>query len=242
MKAYGVPWNSPHTTHPFHSILYNIKRKRGLVSRIYSLFRDASYNSLPITRVWSGDLEHYAGGDSLDWDEIWSSVIFASKNPDHQQIHFNYLHRTYLTPRKNFLMKRITSQICTLCSDGLIGSYMHMYWECKDVRLFWGEVCITLSNVLDVTVPCSPIVLLLNDTTTLKLTHSKKFMFLTGITAAKKMLALRWKPPHTITKPHWLNTYIDIIRMELSVARMHGACADTILKWETIADKIKELM
>lgn len=171
MKAYGVPWSSPLTTHHLHSILYNRGRERGLVSRIYSLIRDASYKTLSILHVWSSDLEDYIGGDSLDWEKIFSSTVFASKNPDHQEIHFNYIHRTYLTPRRNFLMKRLTSPICTLCSDGLIGSYMLIYWECKDVRLFWGEVCATLSNALDVTVPCSPTVLLLNDTSPLKMTY-----------------------------------------------------------------------
>lgn len=233
---------SPLTTHPLHAILYNRGQKRGLFSRIYSLFRDTSYKTLPITRVWLSELEHYIGGDSLDWDKIWSSIIFASKNPDHQQIHFNYIHRTYLTPRRNFLIKCLTSPICTLYSDGLIGSYMHAYWECKDERLFWGEVCATVSTVLDVTVPCSPIVLLLNDTTPLKLTCLKRRLLLTGITAAKKMLALCWKPPHKLRKPHWINTYIDIINMELSVTRMHGAGADTILGSEKMADKIKELL
>ena len=242
MKAYGVPWNSPPTAHPLHSILYNKGRKRGLVSRIYSLIRDASYKILPIVHVWSNEMKHYIGGDSLNWEKIWSSIVFASKNPNHQQIHFNYIHRTYLTPRRNFFMKRLSSPNCTLCSDGLAGSYLHMYWECKDVKLFWGEVCSTLSNVLEVTVPCSPIVLLLNDTTSLKLACWKRRILLTGITAAKKMLALRWKPPHTVTKPHWINTYIDIINMELSVARIHSDGADTILAWQTMADKIQELL
>ena len=30
--------------------------------------------------------------------------------------------------------------------------------------------------------------------------------------------------------------------MELSVARMHSAGADTILAWQTVAEKIKELL
>lgn len=110
MKAYGVPWNSPLVSHPLHSILCNKGHKRGLFSRLYSIIGDASYKVLPILRVWSNEL----GGESLDWDKIWCSIVFASKNPDHQQIHFIYVHRTLLTPRKNFLMKRIASPICSL--------------------------------------------------------------------------------------------------------------------------------
>lgn len=63
-----------------------------------------------------------------------------------------------------------------------------------------------------------------------------------GITAAKKMLVLRWKLPHTVTKTQWINAYLDIINTELSVARMDAARAGPISAWQEMADKIKELL
>lgn len=117
MKAYGVPWNTPLPTHPLHSILYNKAKKKELVSKLYSLFQDTSYKALPIINLWSNDLKHYFADESLNWSKIWSSIGCASKNPDHQQIHFNYIHRTYLAPR--IIIK---------------GTYMQMYWECKDTQ------------------------------------------------------------------------------------------------------------
>ena len=62
-----------------------------------------------------------------------------------------------------------------------------------------------------------------------------------GITAAKKTLALHRKPPHTVTTTQWNNTYIDIINMDLSVARVHGAGAGAMSAWQGMVDKIKEL-
>lgn len=109
---------------------------------------------------------HYIGEDSLD--KIWCSVVIASKIPDYQQIHFNYIQRAYLTPRKSSLMKQLLSPNCTLCPDGLTGTYMHF---------FWSEVCVTLSYVLDITVPCSPIVLILNEKVHIE--KSKKTWFYT---------------------------------------------------------------
>lgn len=70
MKAYGVPWSTPLNTHPLHSILLNKGRKRGLVSRLYTYFRDAAYKPLPIKQMWSQELKHYIGNDTLNWDEI----------------------------------------------------------------------------------------------------------------------------------------------------------------------------
>ncbi len=61
-----------------------------------------------------------------------------------------------------------------------------------------------------------------------------KLILLTGITAAKKLLALHWKPPQKATKAHWMNTYIDTVNMELSV---HGARAGTTSSWQTITEK-----
>ena len=90
MKAYGVPWSSPIITHPLHSHLYNRGRIIGLVSRKYSLIQDASCKTLHILHVWSSELKHYIAGDSLDWEKIWSSIVYASKNPDHQQIHLSH--------------------------------------------------------------------------------------------------------------------------------------------------------
>lgn len=193
------------------TLFCTIRVRKRLVSKLYSLFRDTSYKALPIVSLWSNDLKHFSTDESLNWRlKIWSSIVFASKNPDYQQINFNYTHRTYLTPTTNYLMISISSPNCTLCPDGIKGTYMHMYGECKDVRLFWGEVCATLTTVLDLPAPCSPAVLLLNDTSSLKLPCWIRPILLTGITAAKKMLALSWKPPNTVTKCHWINTFLDV--------------------------------
>ena len=55
-------------------------------------------------------------------------------------------------------------------------------------------------------------------------------------------MALYQKPPDTVTKTHWINTHIDLINMDLSVARVHGAGTGTISAWQAMADKIKELL
>lgn len=87
-----------------------------------------------------------------------------------------------------------------------------MYWDCKDVRVFWTDIGAVLSIVLNLSVPYSPIVLLHN-TSSLNLTNWNKSILLTGITIAKKMLALCWKLPHTIARSQWINTYADIVNM-----------------------------
>ena len=43
-----------------------------------------------------------------------------------QQIHYNFIHRVYLTPRKLHLMKVINGPVCTFCSSNVIGSFFFL--------------------------------------------------------------------------------------------------------------------
>lgn len=79
MKAYGAPWNTPLTTRPLHYILYSKGKKKGLVSKLYSLFQDNSNKALPVVNLWSNDLKLYSADESLNWDKIWSLIVCASK-------------------------------------------------------------------------------------------------------------------------------------------------------------------
>lgn len=71
---------------------------------------------------------------------------------------------------------------------------------------------------------------------------STKMNFTSWFNCGKKMLALRWKPLHSLTMSHWLNLYVDVDIMELSVARMHAANESTILSWTRALNRIQELL
>ena len=115
-----------------------------------------------------------------------------------------------------------------------------MYWLCEPVSLFWNRVSGYISKILGRTIPCTPQVLLLNDVSGLQFSIGEKCVFLSGITAAKKLLALRWKPPHDLSEKHWVNMWMEILQMELSVARVHGAGARVLGRWSRTIDKLKE--
>lgn len=76
--------------------------------------------------------------------------------------------------------------------------------------------------MLEVNTPLSPTLVLLNDDANLELSLQQRRILWAGLTAAKKMLALRWQPPHTLTWQQWANSILDIVMMERSVARVHG--------------------
>ena len=100
---------------------------------------------------------------------------------------------------------------------------MHTFWECPGVLSFWRQVANTLSHVLEIPIPCLPHVLLLNDDSMLRIPYPNKKVFFAGITAAKKMLISRWNPPHTLLRSKWLYSFLNVLNLELSIARTNGA-------------------
>ena len=148
-------------------------------------------------------------------------------------IHYNFAHRLYCNPHKLFLTKLNPSPNCQLCSLETTGTFVHMVWDCPGVRDFWSMVSNRMSIVLERTIPCSPTILLLNDFTGLDLSLMHQRWFLVGLTAAKKLIAQRWKAPHALSYQHWVNTVIDLAKLEKSVASMHGAQAKNINLWSS---------
>ncbi len=146
----------------------------------------------------------------------------------------------YLTPRKRHAMEMIASPNCDLCTRDSPESFLHMFWECPSVVAFWRHICLTLSDMLEITIPQSPNLPLLNDDSTLELSLQQRRILWTGLTAAKKMLALRWQPPHTLSWQQWANSYLDIVMTERSVARVHGASQKTLNAWDAAYTLVKE--
>ncbi|KAJ0009606.1 hypothetical protein NQD34_001308 [Periophthalmus magnuspinnatus] len=128
MKAYEVPWTEPLTTHKLHHIL---NRKKSFVTQIYNLLLIANYKPLKTcgVRIWMQQWRMTTGKE-------YGIVTYSLKNPNHQVLHFNFLHRTHLTPKKRYLMKLTSSPYCDKCSENVIGTFIHMFWDCKYVNIF----------------------------------------------------------------------------------------------------------
>ena len=131
-------------------------------------------------------------------------------------------------------MRLTTSPNCTFCSLNVTGTFLHMMWECSTVQIFWEQIVIYLSKVLQKQIPCCPKLLLLNDDSSLILSTVQRRFWLAGSTAAKKMLALRWQAPHTLPFNQWKQLIGDVVLMELSTARLNGVSSQTIDNWNHI--------
>ena len=237
MKTYGVPWQGPLEEHSLIKLLHQARESRKIVSKLYRYFLEKSYCTLPVNASWRADIPDL--DPDFSWDGVWETVKQSSRNPDHQQIHLNFIHRTYMTPRKLYCMKIKDNPNCTLCTTDTVGTFFHMIWECPGVEHFWRIVQSEFSLLLSIPIPLSPSVFILNDLSQLKLTKSSKRVFLAGLTAAKKMIATRWKPPHILSRRQWLLNFIDVALLELSTARVHGAKEEVSLYWARTVEALK---
>ncbi len=76
-----------------------------------------------------------------------------SKNPAHQLIHFKLIHKAYATPNMLHRMKRLPTPLCTLCNSNIVGTYMHMFFDCPIVSTFWDKVFLMVSELCDRFIP-----------------------------------------------------------------------------------------
>lgn len=239
LNSLGVPWGSDLPIHPIISLIKNAPR-RGAVSYIYDrLIAQSSVTPLGL-RLWERDLPQ--GQEAIDWKAVWNNVFGSSKNPNHQLIHYKICHRTYLTPHKRHLMGLAPHPYCTFCAHGVLGTFMHVLWECPEVQRFWTNAMKELSGLIGKQIPLDPVLLLLNDDSKFELVERQRKLWLAGLTATKRMIVLRWLPPHHLSMTHWLRTFLEVIHMEWSSARVNGAKAQTLLMWNNAADRLKNML
>ena len=104
----------------------------------------------------------------------------------------------------------------------------------------WSQVTKYLSKILNKVVPCCPVLCLSNDNSQFPMSIHDKRIWISDH-AAKEMLVVRWKPPHTLSLDHWWHLLLDILTLELLVAQSHGATDKTLKSWsEAIAETKKK--
>ena len=228
MRTYGVPWNQPFKRHPMAEMLLLTPKGAGPVSYIYQKLQQRSQTYMGIVDVWNIDLKPY--NVTINWQRVWKNIPDTSRNYTNQVLNYKMIHRFYLSPRKCCQLQITPTPHCLLCPQKVIGTYIHMYWECADVGLFWRLIAQTLSDIIGFTVPCLPNVMLLNDDSflsTVVASKNPRRVFFLGLVAAKKMLVMRWKPPHTLSVRLWKRQFHNILVLEASIARMNNAQKNT---------------
>lgn len=237
-KAHKVVWGSEMKEHP---IVGWIKvAPKSVVSFLYARF--LSYLSpKPSTLAW--DRAMALRRREIDWNTSWDNICSSSHNPNHQFIHMKIYHRVYLTPRIRHLIGHAPHPFCTLCSQNTLGTFMHIMWDCPKIYDFWNKVLQALSDLIDIQLPMDPALHLLNDDSKLEgMNERSRKIWLAGLTAAKKIIVQVWVPPHNLAHKHWLNTFLEILFLELSSAKINGATPRTIQTWSNGIARVQDIL
>lgn len=150
-------------------------------------------------KAWDRDISEL--GQDVDWNAIWDSTAGALKNPNHQYIYLKSCHRAYLTPKIRHQMGLVPDPFCSFCPQRIIGSFIHVVWEYPGVFGLWGKVISTLVELMEGTLAngscCTSFKWWLPS-----FPYEKKktgTVWLSGLTAAKKIVVQCWKHPHDIS-------------------------------------------
>lgn len=150
-------------------------------------------------------------------------------------IHYNFIHRSNLTPRRLYQMKLRTNPFLNFVQTIPLvhffiwfGSAWRLMGKCPKCSV-WnsGENCssLTFSALLD-------------DTSSLKLTVKYRCLLLAWFTEAKTVVAGCWKPPHVLPIREWLASNRDIAQLELSTAWWYSGKTQNINFWSDKLGKI----
>ena len=104
-------------------------------------------------------------------------------------------------------MRPVPDTYCSYHSQVTVGSFIHDVWESLGILDFWWKVVNTLAGLTGVLLPMDPAIHLLNDNSCFSLTGEARKGWLAGLTAAKRIVVQRWKPPHNISNMHRLQGF-----------------------------------
>lgn len=174
----------------------------GTLSNIYNklVVLDTSKVSRLYT-TWQKDIPDLTDDD---WEEGIQQYLPLMISARDRYTQLKFLHRAYYSPARLARINPGRSAVCTRCgADG--ADFIHVVWSCPVVEGYWREVLSEINSIGELTVPFSPIPLLLGICDFLEAPQRKKlFVFYTSFYARKAIL-LQWNQTQPPTKKVWLS-------------------------------------
>ena len=177
-------------------ILVKSTSLKGKISVIYNTLLNHHSSSLtPLKNIWQKDMGCVFDEDQ--WDIICQNVFSSLSCNKIIEQNYKFMHRIYLTPLRISKMFPNSSPRCHRCKT-CIGSIMHVFWECKELKQFWKAVHDLTTKVVEAPLVLTPTLCLFGTELdkTLDTTCKKRIVIMSYI--AKKCILLNWnqhRPP-----------------------------------------------
>lgn len=187
--------------------------KRGAISQLYKLLLSHSPdNSTLKLEAWKKDLQINVSLD--EWELACSKAHKQTINSRLRLLQYKWLMRVYVTPVKLNQYNPNIPDICTKCGEEK-GTLFHCFWECREIRTFWGAIKQTVKDIISKDLPLEPsfIILGLYPKHT-GYTKSEKLFIDICLLQAKMLIALHWKNIRRPSIGQWVKQMLATLPLE----------------------------
>uniref|UniRef100_A0A8D0GB58 Uncharacterized protein n=1 Tax=Sphenodon punctatus TaxID=8508 RepID=A0A8D0GB58_SPHPU len=225
--------------HKIEKILFKINKASGRLGRLYRELKNALYTpSVDYIMKWGRDLN--TSIDQGEEKKIWSHMNKCVFSLEVREIQVKLTTRYYLTPER---LKFADPEGGGLCWRGCgeVGTYMHCWWYCGRVQLFWSKVWKIVNKVAAMVVPFRPETALLglypNTKCMISCQNSCKIICL----AAINIIARHWRSLEDLTMNELLHRIWYMHTMEDFHADLHNKKQDFETIWAPIRKALDNL-
>lgn len=136
------------------------------------------------------------------WNSLWHSSLHISRNVNISLLTYKILFRYHLTPTKLHKISHSISDRCwKVC--GLPGSFLHCFWSCPRLSMFWDHIIAHINTVVEIQLPRDPAITILNIWQGFTLNPLWKELVELLLCAARSLVAQHWKTVKIPTLSKW---------------------------------------
>lgn len=176
---------------PFESLCLQDSYPARAISTVFGILRNTSTEQATpsFQAKWESDLNRTFSTE--EWGKIYALSHKSSISGYTQEKNYKVLSRWYKTPDLIHKIYPSSSALCWRCGDA-IGSYVHIWWDCPDVKSFWTRIFSLHNRVTSSSVACDPEIGLLSLIPG-PVRCSKKGLLRHFLAAARQTIAAHWK-------------------------------------------------
>uniref|UniRef100_A0A670HNW0 Reverse transcriptase domain-containing protein n=1 Tax=Podarcis muralis TaxID=64176 RepID=A0A670HNW0_PODMU len=183
-----------------------------IISKMYKILLDWNLKDEEVKSVmirWAMDLGHNIQFE--DWEKLWQEGLNFTASMAVKENIMKMFYRWYITPVKLSKMYKVCNK-CWKCKDKE-GTFHHMWWECSKVKDFWEKIYTELKKILKYTFRKKPEIFLLGILGNEIKKKDRKFVYY-AVTAARVILAQKWKQQEIPTVDEWRTKVLDYAEMD----------------------------
>lgn len=223
----------------FERLCTKVGERKGHISLIYKelMTHDPESHPHSYMQQWDRDLGTHLSIDQ--WERIWINATKTSICTTIKENIYKVLFRWYHTPALLHKLFPAVPPVCWKCGE-TPATLFHMFWTCPRVVTVWYTVQVLVKKAICLDLPSDPLTYLLGHPVLGVGKRSQKILNCI-FTAARCLIAARWKDPVPPSLWDLVNRIEHVRRMEYMTAILHGTSLAVGEDWFMWNSYYKEL-